>query len=729
MRGRSSLFLACVGFAILAFAPDVAAAAGGRPVTTRDLATLTDIDGLSVSPDGRWLVFQTRRGDPDSNRFNQAWHIMPTAGGTARRIADGGEPAFYVVPTPRYVQGQIIVPPPVWSPDGRSIVYLRQDAGRTQLWRTSVDGKHTEQLTRNEGEMHGYDSSRRPVRSGFRYSTDGERLFFETRISPHQLSAAIAEEGRAGFRFDDRFMPGIGHHPFAPKGAALDSAMPGEVIEAGQRTTGLWVYDFARHQEHPATEAEKSEYATLQGASPKAPATNVRGGVIGSASGALAWTEARDPARQGIRPPKTLAAQPANTATPITCSAPICNSQFITAWMWRSDEELLFYSFADDLLSERAIYAWRPGDNAPPRVVHRTTGKFRDTVYECMLVNDRLLCVYEELTRPGRLVAINLDNGAVETLFDPNPQWQELDLGPAPEIVDVRLSADIHYSSYLVLPPGYQPGHRLPLVIVTYVCTGFLRGGTGDEYPILPLAAQGFAVLCHNHLQSDFAFQAKASRKEVQQEQYGPGDTHAHRIQAGVDKVIDDLDRRGVIDPTRIGLTGLSMGSITVRHALFNMPRLGAAIASTMTTPEITFTQGTGESRRRFRDHLGIESLASPRLRTMSIVQNAGKVRAPLLLHVSDQEMLGSVLSVGALEDAGRAVEMYVFPGEFHIKYQPAHRLAIYNRNIDWMNFWLLDREDPAPGKREQYERWSKLRTQHCKSVPAHRSCTTVPAN
>src|SRR3546814_10333253 len=53
---------------------------------------------------------------------------------------------------------------------------------------------------------------------------------------------------------------------------------------------------------------------------------------------------------------------------------------------------------------------------------------------------------------------------------------------------------------------------------------------------------------------------------------------------------------------------------------------------------------------------------------------------------------------------------MYVFPGELHNKWQPAHRLAVYTRNIDWFDFWLRGYVDPDPSKSEQYERWRALR-------------------
>lgn len=687
---------------------------GASRVTARDLATLTDIEGLSVSPDKRWIAFQTRRAIPEANRYDQVWYVIPAKGGAPRRIADGGETVLYTVASPRYVHGQIIVPQPAWSPDSKWIVYLRQDNGRAQLWRSRIDGRRTEQLTHNESEMHGYNAASGRIASGFRFSTDGARLFFETRISEGQLEAALAEEGRAGFRFDDRFVPSVSSRPLAPLGAGLD--MFGVSSNAaGTSTAKLWVYDFSRRRERPASEVEAAESAALA-AAPAFPwgSDNVHGDVVASVGGALAWTEARDPELRGRRPPKTIVVRLVGAAESVVCEAAICTGQFVLDLQWHHDEELLFTVVSNDL-KERVLYTWRPREDAPPRAILFTRGLYDDHWWNCAPAQKRLICFYEELSRPRRLVAIDLDGGAIETLYDPNPNWARLDLGPELQIIDVRLSSGARAPSYLVLPPDYRPGQRLPLVITTYVCAGFLRGGTGDEYPIFPLAAQGFAVLCHNHLQNDWDLEARRSLEEARKEQHAPGDPFQRRVQAGLDAAVAELDRMGVIDPERIGLTGLSQGGGTVKYALFNMPKLTAAIATDASSGSANFTMGSPSWRREYRRLFGIDSPLSPRLQTTSLARNADKVRAPFLVNVSDHEMLISVEAVAALEDAGRAVEMYVFPDEYHMKWQPAHRLAIYNRNIDWMNFWLRGVEDHDPVKAPQYERWRALRDKQCK--------------
>ena len=72
-----------------------------------------------------------------------------------------------------------------------------------------------------------------------------------------------------------------------------------------------------------------------------------------------------------------------------------------------------------------------------------------------------------------------------------------------------------------------------------------------------------------------------------------------------------------------------------------------------------------------------------------SLVENAEKIAAPILMQLSDDEFRLALPAYHALEAAGKPVEIYVFPDEHHIKWQPAHRLAIYRRSIDWFSRWL----------------------------------------
>ena len=55
--------------------------------------------------------------------------------------------------------------------------------------------------------------------------------------------------------------------------------------------------------------------------------------------------------------------------------------------------------------------------------------------------------------------------------------------------------------------------------------------------------------------------------------------------------------------------------------------------------------------------------------------------------------------------------DLYVFPNEPHQKFQPRHKLAVYERNVDWFRFWLQGYEDLDPAKAAQYARWRLMRS------------------
>ena len=105
-----------------------------------------------------------------------------------------------------------------------------------------------------------------------------------------------------------------------------------------------------------------------------------------------------------------------------------------------------------------------------------------------------LICLRDASLAPRRLERLDPATGARQLLFDPNPDFRNLTLG---QVRRLRWAQFIR-------PAGdrrpraagrIRPGKRYPLVVVQYQTRGFLRGGTGDEYPIQAFANRGYAVL------------------------------------------------------------------------------------------------------------------------------------------------------------------------------------------------------------------------------------------
>jgi Tol biopolymer transport system component/tRNA A-37 threonylcarbamoyl transferase component Bud32 len=112
-----------------------------QPVTEGNQA----IEGIGVSPDGKWLVF-------DSNRSgNQDIYKMPVGGGELEKLTTHPSDDFI----------------PSWSPDGKEIVFYSFRKGNRDIHLMTADGRSIRQLTDDPAEERYPD-----------WSPDGKQLVF-----------------------------------------------------------------------------------------------------------------------------------------------------------------------------------------------------------------------------------------------------------------------------------------------------------------------------------------------------------------------------------------------------------------------------------------------------------------------------------------------------------------------------------------------------------------------
>ena len=114
--------------AALALSTALTAPAAARPMTAEDLQTLNRLAAPSVSPDGRWVVYQQTEttAAPDFTRTTGVWLLdTQTQGATPVRVGDlaGGNETS-----------------PAFSSDGRRLYFLATQDGRTQLYVMDLPG-------------------------------------------------------------------------------------------------------------------------------------------------------------------------------------------------------------------------------------------------------------------------------------------------------------------------------------------------------------------------------------------------------------------------------------------------------------------------------------------------------------------------------------------------------------------------------------------------------------
>ncbi len=645
-----------------------------RAIEANDLVTLRDIgqpservdleSPLDVSPDGSQVAFVLRRANPVSNSYCQGLVLLDLATGSARLVDQGGDLirdryALFGHALPESGVPRVIVPR--WSPDGRSIAFLKREGATTQIWLATVDGSGARALTGAEAGVE-----------RFAWSPDGTIMVFSSRTGEIAAKAAIAEEAARGYFVDARFRPLNAPRPFPREASITTSDFTIEI------KTGI-----VRH----ANNAEQALLAHIPASLPQ----KVLDASAGSES-RLAWT-----IREGDFLSRRLTAR--NGGLERDCAA--CSGEIVNFW-WSKADALFFLKREGAARQSLALYRWSP--LGPDDATKLSTTD--DLLIGCRPAGVRdAICLREGSLTPRHIVRINGDTGRVSPLWNPNPGFTRL-IKPKVERLFWTNANGIETFGDLVLPAGRVKA-PYPLVIVQYGSRGFLRGGTGDEYPILPLAARGHAIL---------SFQ-----RPLHLSLLPPNDLHAQdpgehaerrNVQSSLEGGIARVLAKGVIDEKKIGITGLSDGATTAAWALINDGRFAvAAISSCCAGPGLTPL--LGEAQIESYAEAGFpkpgdeaKDFWSP----ISLSANAARITAPILMNLADDEYLGALTSYWALRTAGRPVEMYVFPGEHHMKFQPAHRLAIYERNLQWFDFWLKDREDSSPSLRPQYERWKALR-------------------
>jgi dipeptidyl aminopeptidase/acylaminoacyl peptidase len=131
MSFRNSLF--CALLLACASSGAVAAAATGAPFTIDDLVRLKRLSDPQLSPDGRYVVYVLRETDMDANKGRTDLWILDLK-------AKDGQPR-------RLTENSANDSSPRWAPDSRTIYFLSTRSGSSQVWRLSLDGGESAQVT------------------------------------------------------------------------------------------------------------------------------------------------------------------------------------------------------------------------------------------------------------------------------------------------------------------------------------------------------------------------------------------------------------------------------------------------------------------------------------------------------------------------------------------------------------------------------------------------------
>lgn len=148
-------------------------------IQTTDLLEIRQLHSVTLSPDGRWVVYGVtaiekeeepeknhQDREPEEKRKKQAGPKYVYRGQLFLVPLDGSAP-------PRQLtRGEASSSQPAWSPDGRRLAFVREAQGEPQIWVLPLDGGEAWQLTRLETGA-----------GDPRWSPDGGRILFRSEVA------------------------------------------------------------------------------------------------------------------------------------------------------------------------------------------------------------------------------------------------------------------------------------------------------------------------------------------------------------------------------------------------------------------------------------------------------------------------------------------------------------------------------------------------------------------
>lgn len=672
-------------------------AAGAPVVTPRALLEIVDFGQPVVSPDGSQVAFRTERASVERNTYDAFWYVQQVKGkgGTLpRRIADGGVVL-------RDVAGVSLPAVPVWSPDGRWIYYRASVGGKIDVWRAAVDGSLAAPVTHDAADVR-----------DFRLVDNGRTLEYSVGARRAEVVGAELAEYDAGIHID----------PTVPLGQGLFRSGRIEGVPATQRFVhGTLARGRLLADVPDRWKAVDMITGTHRDISPPGHGTQTRDKSAGDRD--APWKQARSGdgwvamlTRFGeqkdllLKPDVALSVRGSRQKRELVCKASLCTGKQITGIQWRPGRREVLFTVTDpDKGGAQSIFRWDVQSNAVSPLVQTrglvNGGRARNS--SCGVSSEELVCVTADANQPPRLERIDLANGERQILFEPNAGLAR-DVAEAPLARLLRWKgADGQTFTGQFYPARGAADSAVPLFVNYYQCTGFVRGGVGDEWPFASLAGQGIAALCIN--------QAPYVRMPV---------NRYNAAVSAVAGVVRLLSGAGEIDSAKVGMGGLSFGSEVTQWTATNSRLLAAASISTtsLSSTYYLFTSFAGKLvSDMLKKNWGIGTLQETpdRWHLLAPKFHLDSMSAPVLFQMSEQEYLFSLDYAIPLIKVGMA-DMYVFPNEPHQKFQPRHKLAVYTRNVDWFRFWLQGYVDPDPVKSEQYARWRLMRSSQSKEHAVH---------
>lgn len=678
-----------------------------RRITAEDLYDFREIMDLTLSPDGKTVIFVVQRVDRKTEKkYSNLW-LVP---------ADGS------VPAGQFTYGDQSDSAPQFSPDGQTVAFLsnRGDAKQSQIFLIPLTGGEARPLTEMKGHFSGFAWSPDGTRIAFAFTEpDADVVAREKDPVKKELGVVARHITRRYWKYDGAgYLPHNRSHIWVADAETGDASQLTHPVEVNgdsdfyEENNPIWTPDGQQilfvsnrhinpvthpdHDDFYLISAEGGEFTPL-GLPPMPkylPAFSPDGQTI-----AFLGAQKPDFWQQNTEVfvvPRDLSAPPRSLTRPFDYDVgssglnDLPGSNKTTPPTWSPDGRRIFYQVSrHGNVTLNSIQADGAGHSVVvdgPGVV----GKFAFSKD-----GQTLAYFFGQMHDPGQIMA-KIGGGDATQITRMNAELLDaIDLGRVEEVWFKGPDGN-DLQGWILTPPDFDPTKRYPAVLE-------IHGGPQAMYSnffmheFYYLAAHNFVVAFSNPRGGQ-----GYGETHVQAILNGWGDRDYADLMAFTDKVA----ALPYVDADRLGVTGGSYGGYMTLWIVGHTDRFKAAVGQRVVSNFITMW-GASDMNWQFGKLFGAENYKAPfenleAYWQMSPLAHMHNCKTPTKIIHSEQDLRCPIdqgeQAYTALRYVGVDAELVLFPGESHGLSRGGRtdrRIVRLNHIVGWMVKYL--NPEPMP--------------------------------